>query len=92
MPAREINPFTARTRIRSQFSQDTMIDEQSQRVETTIRLRPLSHRGWHQYDKASLRQCIDSGRPLRSLQDRDIILGQLVTFLVNDNVSDAYDQ
>ena len=24
-----------------------MIDEQSQRVDTTIRLRPLSHRGWH---------------------------------------------
>ena len=23
-----------------------MIDEQSQRVDTTIRLRPLSHRGW----------------------------------------------
>ena len=45
MPAREINPFTVLTRIRS-VSQDTMIDEQSQRVDTTIRLRPLSHRGW----------------------------------------------
>ena len=29
MPAREINPFTALTRIRSRVSQDTMIDEQS---------------------------------------------------------------
>ena len=35
MPAREINPFTALTRIRTQVSQDTMIDEQSQRVDTT---------------------------------------------------------
>ena len=35
MPAREINPFTVLTRIRTQVSQDTMIDEQSQRVDTT---------------------------------------------------------
>ena len=27
MPAREINPFTALTRIRTQVSQDTMIDD-----------------------------------------------------------------
>ena len=27
-----------------------MIDEQSQRVDTTIRLRPLSHRGWRAMD------------------------------------------
>ena len=47
---------------------------------------------FYQDDKASLRQCIGIGRPLVSLQDRDIILGQLMTFLVKDNVSDAYDQ
>ena len=29
MPAREINPFTALPRIRSQFLKDTMIDDQS---------------------------------------------------------------
>ena len=34
MPAREINPFTAMTRIRSQF------------LRTRLRLIPLSHRGW----------------------------------------------
>ena len=36
MPAREINPFTALTRIRSQFL----------RQWTRQRFRPLSHRGW----------------------------------------------
>ena len=34
MPAREINPFTA-DQDSIQVSQDTMIDEQSQRVDTT---------------------------------------------------------
>ena len=44
MPAREINPFTALNRIRSQFlgtQWRTSISEW-----TKLRLRPLSHRGW----------------------------------------------
>ena len=35
MPAREINPFTALTQDSILVYQDTMIDEQSQRVDTT---------------------------------------------------------
>ena len=44
MPAREINPFIALTRIRSQFLRTqwrTIISEW-----TRLRLRPLSHQGW----------------------------------------------
>ena len=47
MPAREINPFTALTRIRSQFLKTqwrAIISEW-----TRLRLRPLSHRGWQPY-------------------------------------------
>ena len=46
MPAREINPFTALTRIRSQFLRTqwrAIINEW-----TRLRLRPLSHRGWRE--------------------------------------------
>ena len=45
MPAREINPFTALTRIRSQFLRTQWSTSNHQRVDT-LRLRPLSHRGW----------------------------------------------
>ena len=44
MPAREMNPFTALTRIRSQFLRTqwwTIISEW-----TRLCLRPLNHRGW----------------------------------------------
>ena len=46
MPAREINPFTALSRIRSQF----LRTQWSTRIIsewTILRVRPLSHRGWH---------------------------------------------
>ena len=46
MPAREINPFTALTRIRSQFLR-TQWSTSNHSEWTRIRLRPLSHRGWH---------------------------------------------
>ena len=42
MPAREINPFTALTRIRSQFRNHSEW--------TRLRIRPLSHRGWLDYN------------------------------------------
>ena len=43
MPAREINPFTALTRIRSQFLR-TQWSTSNHSEWTRIRLRPLSHR------------------------------------------------
>ena len=45
MPAREINPFTALTRIRSQFFR-TQWSTSNHSEWTRLRLRPLSHRGW----------------------------------------------
>ena len=45
MPAREINPFTALTRIRSQFLR-TQWSTSNHSEWTRLRLRPLSHRGW----------------------------------------------
>ena len=58
MPAWEINPFTALTRIRSQFLRTQWSTSNHQRVDTTtpqsnhsewtrLRIRQLSHRGWH---------------------------------------------
>ena len=44
MPAREINPFTALTRIRSQFLR-TQWSTSNHSEWTRLRLRPLSHRG-----------------------------------------------
>ena len=46
MPAREINPFTALTRIRSQFLR-TQWSTSNHSEWTRLRIRPLSHRGWH---------------------------------------------
>ena len=46
MPAREMNPFTALTGIRSQFLRDTMMSNHQRVDNTTMRLRPLRHRGW----------------------------------------------
>ena len=46
MPAREINPFTALTRIRSQFLR-TQWSTSNHSEWTRLRFRPLSHRGWH---------------------------------------------
>ena len=48
MPAREINPFTALTRIRSQFLR-TQWSTSNHSEWTRLRIRPLSHRGWHVY-------------------------------------------
>ena len=48
MPAREINPFTALTRIRSQFLR-TQWSTSNHSEWTRLRLIPLSHRGWHPY-------------------------------------------
>ena len=45
MPAREINPFTALTRIRSQFLR-TQWSTSNHSEWTRLRIRPLSHRGW----------------------------------------------
>ena len=45
MPAREINPFTALTRIRSQFLR-TQWSTSNHSEWTRQRIRPLSHRGW----------------------------------------------
>ena len=45
MAAREINPFTALTRIRSQFLR-TQWSTSNHSEWTRLRLRPLSHRGW----------------------------------------------
>ena len=45
MPAREINPFTALTRIRSQFLR-TQWSTSNHSEWIRLRLRPLSHRGW----------------------------------------------
>ena len=45
MPAREINPLTALTRIRSQFLR-TQWSTSNHSEWTRQRLRPLSHRGW----------------------------------------------
>ena len=45
MPAREINPFTALTRIRYQFLR-TQWSTSNHSEWTRLRLRPLSHRGW----------------------------------------------
>ena len=45
MPAQEINPFTALTRIRSQFLR-TQWSTSNHSEWTRLRLRPLSHRGW----------------------------------------------
>ena len=45
MPAREINPFTVLTRIRSQFLR-TQWSTSNHSEWTRLRLRPLSHRGW----------------------------------------------
>ena len=41
-----------------------MIDEQSQRVDTTIRLRPLSHRGWEEGEDVDMPLRIDDDRVL----------------------------
>ena len=48
MPAREINPFTALTRIRSQFLR-TQWSTSNHSEWTQLRLRQLSHWGWHPY-------------------------------------------
>ena len=45
MSAREINPFTALTRIRAQFLM-TQWSTSNHSEWTRLRLRPLSHRGW----------------------------------------------
>ena len=45
MPAREINPFTALTRIRSQFLR-TQWSTSNHSEWTRLRIKPLSHRGW----------------------------------------------
>ena len=45
MPAREINPFTALTRILSQFLR-TQWSTSNHSEWTRLRIRPLSHRGW----------------------------------------------
>ena len=45
MPAREINPFTALARIRSQFLR-TQWSTSNHSEWTRLRIRPLSHRGW----------------------------------------------
>ena len=45
MPTREINPFTALTRIRSQFLR-TQWSTSNHSEWTRLRIRPLSHRGW----------------------------------------------
>ena len=48
MPAREINPFTALTRIRSQFLR-TQWSTSNHSEWTRLRVIPLSHRGWLPY-------------------------------------------
>ena len=45
MPAREMNPFTGLTRIRSQFLR-TQWSTSNHSEWTRLRIRPLSHRGW----------------------------------------------
>ena len=50
MPAREINPFTALTRIRSQFLR-TQWSTSNHSEWTQLRIRPLSHRGWHTHPR-----------------------------------------
>ena len=50
MPAREINPFTALTRIRSQFLR-TQWSTSNHSEWTRLRLRPLSHRGWLRWSR-----------------------------------------
>ena len=45
IPAREINPFTALTRIRSQLLR-TQWSTSNHSEWTQLRVRPLSHRGW----------------------------------------------
>ena len=45
MPAREINPFTALTRIRSQFLR-TKWSPSNHSEWIRLRIKPLSHRGW----------------------------------------------
>ena len=52
MPAREINPFTALTRIRSQFLR-TQWSTSNHSEWTRLRFRPLSHRGWHYLAKTN---------------------------------------
>ena len=47
MSAREINPCTALTRIRYQFLR-TQWSTSNHSEWTRLRIRPLSHRGWHQ--------------------------------------------
>ena len=47
IPAREINPFTALTRIRSQLLR-TQWSTSNHSEWTQLRVRPLSHRGWRQ--------------------------------------------
>ena len=58
MPAREINPFTALTRIRSQFLR-TQWSTSNHSEWTRLRIRPLSHRGWQ----------IDIGERIAGKQD-----------------------
>ena len=62
MPAREINPFTALTGIRSQFLRTqwrAIISEW-----TRLRLRPLSHRGWlFSVGRRYTNKAIRDGRP-----------------------------
>ena len=48
MPAREINPFTALTRIRSQLLR-THWSTSNHCEWTQLRVRPLSHRGWQNW-------------------------------------------
>ena len=55
MPAREITPVTALTRIRSQFLR-TQWSTSNHSEWTRLRIRPLSHRGW---------LLLDSGLPGR---------------------------
>ena len=54
MPAREINPFTALTRIRSQFLR-TQWSTSNHSEWTRLRIRPLSHRGW---PKHHIKKCM----------------------------------
>ena len=49
MPAWEINPFTALTRIRSQFLR-TQWSTSNHSEWTQLRFRPLSHRGWRGHE------------------------------------------
>ena len=74
IPAREINPFTALTRIRSQLLR-TQWSTSNHSEWTQLRVRPLSHWGWLRYESVPSLFKFGRARSDQCLYNQPFILG-----------------